>query len=404
MPGTPRCSTSRPSNSSAPSSSASPRARPNAWTRSNACCWNCAGRRWKTPPCRPTAFAALQPACSSAVAPTTTSTYQHARRAGRDRRLFQPGHLPFHSRWSHRLLPRPRRPRRATRHRVLVVAGRRPPGVPTSAQRRMRPRPGRRRQPAAFARVDDRPLPLEGPLARRPLQDVRRGGQRLRARRRLRPCSCSSGSPTPRRPATASAPCIRGSAVNQDGRSGGLTVPNELAQERLIRRALAAAGVQAGGDRLPRGAWHRHGAGRSDRDRARWGPCFRGRADAAVGRLGEDQHRAPRGGRRHGRADQGRPGLGARGHPAAPALPPAQPAYPLETLPLRVPTTLVPWPRGQRLRRAGVSSFGFSGTNAHVIVEEAPAEEDAETRRRGDAEKGDAEKNWCWCRARARRR
>ena len=75
MRGMPPCSIRRPSKSSVPSSSALPRAKPTAWTRSNACCSNCAGRRWKTPPCRPTVCAARRPACLSAVAPTTTFTY-----------------------------------------------------------------------------------------------------------------------------------------------------------------------------------------------------------------------------------------------------------------------------------------------------------------------------------------
>ena len=60
---------------------------------------------------------------------------------------------------------------------------------------------------------------------------------------------------------------IRGSAINQDGASGGLTVPNGVAQQRVINEALKRAGVAPARRRLPGGARHRDIAGRSDRSR-----------------------------------------------------------------------------------------------------------------------------------------
>ena len=74
---------------------------------------------------------------------------------------------------------------------------------------------------------------------------------------------------------------MRGSAVNQDGRSTGLTAPNGLAQQAVIRRALADAGLRPAAIELCRGARHRHrrSATRSRRQRARGGRAARRPAD-----------------------------------------------------------------------------------------------------------------------------
>ncbi len=116
---------------------------------------------------------------------------------------------------------------------------------------------------------------------------------------------------------------IRGSAINQDGASGGLTVPNGVAQQRVIADALKRAGLAPSRCRLPGGARDRHIAGRSDRGSgrrcgARRGP--RGERPAAD-RLGEDEHRAPGSRRGHRGRHQGHPVARERVAAAAPALP-----------------------------------------------------------------------------------
>ena len=116
---------------------------------------------------------------------------------------------------------------------------------------------------------------------------------------------------------------IRGSAVNQDGRSNGLTAPNGPAQEAVIR---------AGAGRRRRRAARRSATSRRTAPAPPLGDPIeaqalgavlgagRGRRRAAAGRLGQDQHRPPRGGGRHRRPDQGRARAPARRDPAAPAL------------------------------------------------------------------------------------
>lgn len=164
---------------------------------------------------------------------------------------------------------------------------------------------------------------------------------------------------------------LRGSAVNQDGRSNGLTAPNGLAQQRVIRQALAAAGVA--GHEI--GYVEAHGTGTAlgdpievralqavlGEDRPDGQPCALGSVKANIGHL---------------EAAAGIAGLLktvlSLQHGDIPPHPTLGQINPLIELGagFRVPTELSPWPEGRRL--AGVSAFGFGGTNAHVVLESAP--------------------------------
>jgi acyl transferase domain-containing protein/acyl carrier protein len=173
---------------------------------------------------------------------------------------------------------------------------------------------------------------------------------------------------------------ISASAVNQDGASSGLTVPNGGAQQRLIGTTLARAGLTGGdvdyleahgtgtplGDPIEVQAAAAAYGGSRDADR----PLLMGSVKTNIG---------------HTESASGAAGLIkvvlSLQHELLPQslhFDNPSPHIPWDSLPVRVVNEAIPWHANGRPRRAGVSSFGFTGTNAHVLIEEAPAQAPAE--------------------------
>ncbi len=166
---------------------------------------------------------------------------------------------------------------------------------------------------------------------------------------------------------------IRGTAINHDGRSKGLTVPYGPAQESLIRSALKNAEIEP----KELNYVELHGTGTSlgdpieamalgavlEEGRDKDNLCLVGSVKSNIGHLEAAA----------GIASVIKMALSLKNKQIPPSLHfnKPNPYIPFDKLPLKLQSSLITWPQQETSAKVGISSFGFSGTNAHLILEEA---------------------------------